>query len=64
MQSTDSFAELFAKASLSRKITLDEQYEIMSAVVEERLDEEEIVVVDRLIHALCQGRLQLVSEVD
>ena len=57
MQSTDSFAELFAKASLSRKITLDEQYEIMSAVVEERLNEEERIVVDRLIHALCQGRL-------
>jgi len=61
MQSTDSFAELFAKASLSRKITLDEQYEIMSAVVEERLNEEERVVVDRLLHAIYRGRLQVVG---
>jgi len=63
MQSTNSFADLFTRAFRSGKITLVERYELMSAVVEEKLNEEEKATVDRMLHALCRGHLQVVNEV-
>lgn len=54
-----ALAELFAQSSNSGMVTLADQYGLMAAVMEETLDEEERVALDRLLYAVYKGRVKV-----
>lgn len=56
-------ADLFAQASICKKITWADRYGLMAALLEDQLTEEERNSIDRLLHSLCQGRMQVVDEI-
>jgi hypothetical protein len=58
-----AISELFAQASVTGKITLADRYGLMAALLEETASEEEIRSIDRLLHALHRGRIQIVDEI-
>ncbi len=55
-------ADLFAQVTMSGKITLADRYGLMAALLEESLTEDERGAIDRLLRALCRGRIKVVSE--
>jgi hypothetical protein len=57
-----SISELFVEASMTRKITLADRYGIMAALLDEAISEDEIHCINRLLHALRQGRVRIVNE--
>lgn len=57
-----ALSELFVDVSISRRITLADRYGIMAALLDEAMGTEEIRSLDRLLHALSQGRLQIVTD--
>lgn len=58
-----AISDLFAQVSNSGKITLADRYGLMAAVLGDSLSEDERAAVDRLLHALCRGRMKVVSEI-
>ncbi|HEY9623447.1 MAG TPA: hypothetical protein V6C78_24025 [Crinalium sp.] len=58
-----ALAELFAQVSHSGQITLADRYGLLAAVLDESLSDEERRSVDRLLHAVCKGRVRVVSEI-
>ncbi len=57
-----ALSELFVDVTTSKRITLADRYGMLAALLDESVDTEEIRSIDRLLHALSQGRLQIVSD--
>lgn len=57
-----ALSELFADVTSSRRITLADRYGLMAAVLDESLDDEARYSIDRLLRAICRGRVQIVNE--
>ncbi len=65
MQSTttkSSITNLFSEIVLSGQITPAAHSQIMAALLEEKLNDEEKASIKRLLYALRRGRLQIVEE--
>ena len=58
-----AISELFAQASTTGAITKADRYGLMAAILDETLGEEERRAIDRMLHALRRGRLQMVNEI-
>ena len=59
----NAISELFAQVSHSGCITLADRYGLMAAILDESLEEEQRSAIDRLIRALCKGRITVVDEI-
>ncbi|PSB23760.1 hypothetical protein [Stenomitos frigidus] len=57
-----AISELFAQVSVSGQITLADRYGILAVLLNEPTIEEELHSIDRILHALRKGRVQIVSE--
>ena len=57
-----SVSELFAQVSVSGKITLADRYGILAVLLNEPSIDEELHSIDRLLHALRKGRVEVVDE--
>ncbi len=55
-------AELFADVTTSGHVTLADRYGLMAALLDESLDEEARYSIDRLLRAVCRGRVQIINE--
>lgn len=58
-----ALSELYAQAFTSGSITQADRWGLMAAVLDESLTEEERSSVDRILHAVRRGRLQIVNEI-
>ncbi|AFZ16778.1 hypothetical protein [Allocoleopsis franciscana] len=58
-----AISDLFAQVTISGKITLADRYGLMAAVLEDSMTEDERSAIDRLLRALCRGRIQVVNEI-
>jgi hypothetical protein len=58
-----AIGELFAQVATTGRITKADRYGLMAAILDENLGEEERWAIDRMLHALCRGRLQMVNEI-
>ena len=58
-----AIAELFAQTTHTGVITKADRYGLMAAILDENLGEEERSAIDRMLHALCRRRLQMVNEI-
>ncbi len=58
----NAISELFAQVSASGRLTLADRYGLMAAMLDESLEEEQRSAIDRLIRALCKGRIIVVDE--
>lgn len=59
----NAISDLFAQASNTGCLTLADRYGLMAALLEESLEEEERLSLDRLIRAIYKGRLKAVDEI-
>jgi hypothetical protein len=57
-----ALSEMFADVMTSRRITLADRYGLMAAVLDESLDDEARYSIDRLLRAICRGRVKIVNE--
>jgi len=57
-----ALSELFAQSQDSGKITLADRHGIRIALLQTALDEEELGSIDRLLHAIRRGRVEVVDE--
>ena len=55
-------SELFAQVTASGRLTIADRYGLMAAVLDESLDDEARYSIDRLLRAVCRGRVQIVNE--
>lgn len=58
-----AISDLFAQVSRSGRLTLADRYGLMAAILDDTLTEEERDCVNRLLHALRRGRMQVVNEI-
>jgi hypothetical protein len=58
-----AISDLFAQVSRSGRITLADRYGLMAAILDDTLTEEERDCVNRLLHSLRRGRMQVVNEI-
>lgn len=58
-----ALSELFAFATHSGCLTLADRYGLMAALLDDSLDEENRCVIDRLLRAVCKGRICIVDEI-
>ena len=58
-----ALSELFAQVASTGTITQADRYGLMAAIMDDRLGEEERCAIDRMLHAFCRGRLQIVNEI-
>lgn len=58
-----AISDLFAQVTISGKITLADRYGLMAAVLEDSMTEDERSAIDRLLRALCRGRIKVVNEI-
>jgi hypothetical protein len=54
--------EMFAQISNSGVITLADRYGLLAALTVGGIDEEERLSIDRILRAVCRGRLKLIDE--
>jgi len=59
----NALSELFAQVSHTGYITLADRYGLMAAVLDDSLDEEQRMAIDRLIRAVYKRRLIVVNEI-
>jgi hypothetical protein len=57
-----AIGEIFVSASKTRKLTLGDRYGLMAAILDGSLKPEERDAVNRLLHSVWCGRLQIVEE--
>jgi hypothetical protein len=57
-----TIAELFAQAIHKKQLTLKDRYILMTAILNNSLCQEEEVLINRLLHAVRRGMLQVVDE--
>ncbi|MCT7948675.1 hypothetical protein NG798_02625 [Ancylothrix sp. C2] len=55
-------SELFAEVTTSGRVTIADRYGLMAALLDESLDDEARYSIDRLLRAVCRGRVQIVNE--
>ncbi|MFB2896821.1 hypothetical protein ACE1CI_28245 [Aerosakkonemataceae cyanobacterium BLCC-F50] len=59
----NAISELYAQVSNSGQVTLADRYGLMAAVLDESLDEEERMAVNRIIRAIYRKKLAVVDEI-
>lgn len=57
-----AIADMFAQVSHTGMVTLADRYGLLAAVLDESLSEEERRAIDRVLRAICRGRLKVVDE--
>lgn len=57
-----ALSEMFAQVSQTGALTLADRYGLLAAVMDESLTEEERRAIDRLLRAVCRGRVRLVDQ--
>jgi len=57
-----ALGELFAEVNDTSYITLADRYGLMAAIFDDTLTEEDKRSIDRLLRAVCRGRIKLVNE--
>lgn len=60
---SNGLSELFAQASNCGYLTRIDRYGLMMALLEFPLSDEEQAAIDRLLYAVCRGRIRLVEDV-
>lgn len=60
---SNGLSELFAQASNYGYLTRVDRYRLMMALLESSLSDEEQAAIDRLLYAVCRGRIRLVEDV-
>ncbi|MGK7922226.1 MAG: hypothetical protein AB4080_19695 [Trichodesmium sp.] len=58
-----ALGDLFAHVNDTRCITLADRYGLMAAMFDESLPEDEKRSIDRLLRAICKGRIKVVDEI-
>lgn len=58
-----SIAELFAQVSSSGCITVADRYGLMAILLQDRISEEEINAIDRLLYGIRRGWVEIVNEI-
>lgn len=58
-----ALSELFVQVSTSGCITVADRYGLMAALLSDTLKDEEQRSIDRLLRAVCKGRLKVVDEI-
>lgn len=58
-----ALSDLFAQATISGKMTLADRYGLLAALLEDSITEDERGAIDRLLRALCRGRIKVVNEI-
>jgi hypothetical protein len=57
-----ALGELFAEVNDTGCLTLADRYGLMAAIFDDNLTEEEKRSIDRLLRAVCRGRIKLINE--
>ncbi|MGB3193056.1 MAG: hypothetical protein WBB43_26915 [Limnoraphis sp.] len=57
-----ALGDLFAEVNATGCLTLADRYGLMAAILDDSLTEEERRCVDRLLRAVCRGRIKVVDE--
>jgi hypothetical protein len=58
-----AISEMFAQVSMTHRLTLADRYGLLAALLDEAtLTDEERRALDRLLHALRKGRIQVVND--
>lgn len=60
---SNGLSELFAQASNCGYLTRFDRYGLMMTLLESSLSDEEQAAIDRLLYAVCRGRIRLVEDV-
>ena len=58
-----AIGELFAQVTCTGLITKADRYGLMAAILDETITSEEKQAIDRMLHALCRGRIRMVNEI-
>ncbi|MGB3404441.1 MAG: hypothetical protein WBA77_17280 [Microcoleaceae cyanobacterium] len=58
-----ALGELFAQAHSTGYVTLADRYGLMAAILDESLSEEERRAVNRLLRAICRGKIKVIDEI-
>lgn len=58
-----SIAEILASSSETGELTLADRYGLLAATLEEKLNEEEIRAINRLLRAVVKGRIKVVDQI-
>jgi hypothetical protein len=58
-----ALSEMFAQISTTGEITLADRYGMMAAILDETASEEDICAMDRLLHGIRRGRVQVVDKI-
>lgn len=58
-----ALSDLFAQVTISGKMTLADRYGLLAALLEDSISEDERGAIDRLLRALCRGRIKVVNEI-
>lgn len=58
----NAISEMLASVAETGQLTLCDRYGLMAAILEENLKEEELQAINRLLHAVQRGRIQLAME--
>lgn len=58
-----ALGDLFAQTNKTGYITLADRYGLMAAMFDESLSENEKRSIDRLLRAICKGRIKIVDEI-
>ncbi len=57
-----ALGDLFAQANTTGCLTLADRYGLMAAILDESLSEEERRSIDRLLRAVCRGKIKIVDD--
>ncbi len=57
-----ALSDLFASATVSGWLTIADRYGILAALLKEKLTEEEVAVIDRILHAVRRGRVKVCTD--
>lgn len=57
-----ALGELFAEVNDTGCITIADRYGLMAAIFDDSLTDEEKRSIDRLLRAVCRGKIKLVNE--
>ncbi len=58
-----ALSDLFAQVTSSGCMTKADRYGLMAALLDEQLGSEERTVIDRLLRAVCRGRLAIADDI-
>ncbi len=55
--------DLFARVNTTKQLTLADRYGLMAALLDESLSQEEQFTINRLLRAVCRGKIKVVNEI-